>query len=115
MSESIKGQEISKWKYEVVALPKIWTKKLGKFCPKIYIFILKFFDEEEYFLFTEFANINEKLEQGNVKNNSNQHITIRGLHIYAIANIIYQNRQKMNWLAEEILYWKTKTFFFQIA
>ena len=31
--ESTKGQEILKWIYEVVALPKIWTKKLEKFCP----------------------------------------------------------------------------------
>ena len=29
-----KGQEISEWKFEVVALPKIWTKKIEKFCPK---------------------------------------------------------------------------------
>ena len=29
-----KDQEISEWKYKVVALPKIWTKKLEKFCPK---------------------------------------------------------------------------------
>ena len=28
-----KGQEISEWIYEVVALPKIWTKKFEKFCP----------------------------------------------------------------------------------
>ena len=30
-----KGQEISEWKYEVVALPKLWTKKLEKFCPEV--------------------------------------------------------------------------------
>ena len=29
-----KGQQISEWKYEVVALPKIWTKKIEKFCPE---------------------------------------------------------------------------------
>ena len=29
-----KGQKISKWKYEVVALPKIWTKKLEEYCHK---------------------------------------------------------------------------------
>ena len=29
-----KGQEISEWKYEVVALPKIWSKKFEKFCPE---------------------------------------------------------------------------------
>ena len=28
-----KGQEISEWKYWVVPLPKIWTKKLEKFVP----------------------------------------------------------------------------------
>ena len=33
-SISIQGQEISEWKYEVVALPKIWTKKFEKFCPE---------------------------------------------------------------------------------
>ena len=27
------GQEISEWIYEVVTMPKIWTKKLEKFCP----------------------------------------------------------------------------------
>ena len=27
LQEIIKGQEISEWIYEVVALPKIWTKK----------------------------------------------------------------------------------------
>ena len=32
-----KGQEISEWKYEVVTLPKIWTKKFEKFCPEVYI------------------------------------------------------------------------------
>ena len=31
--EWVKGQEISEWIYEVVALPKIWTKKIKKFCP----------------------------------------------------------------------------------
>ena len=40
--------------------------------------------EEEYFLLTEFANINEKLEQGKIKNYSNQRISIRGLQSYAI-------------------------------
>ena len=57
-----KGQYISKWKYEVVALPKIWMKKFEKVCPKysgqnfsnfsfifwamrrLHIFILKFTD-----------------------------------------------------------------------
>ena len=49
-----KGQEISEWKFEVVALPKIWTSKFEKFCPKysgqnfsnffVHIFILKFAD-----------------------------------------------------------------------
>ena len=29
-----KVQEISEWKYEIVALPKTWTKKLEKFYPK---------------------------------------------------------------------------------
>ena len=29
-----KGQEISEWKYKVVALPKIWTKNFEKSCPK---------------------------------------------------------------------------------
>ena len=28
-----KGQKISEWKYKVVALPKMWTKKLENFCP----------------------------------------------------------------------------------
>ena len=28
-----KGQEISEWMYEVVTLPKKWSKKLEKFCP----------------------------------------------------------------------------------
>ena len=32
--EHTKGQKISKWKYEVVALPKIWTKDFEKFCHK---------------------------------------------------------------------------------
>ena len=31
---STKGQEISEWKYEVVSLPKIWTKKFENFCPE---------------------------------------------------------------------------------
>ena len=57
-----KGQEISEWKFEVAVLPKIWMKKIEKFCPKysgqnfsnflfifwamgqIHIFILKFPD-----------------------------------------------------------------------
>ena len=29
-----KGQFISEWKYEVVTLPKIWTKKFEKFFPE---------------------------------------------------------------------------------
>ena len=29
-----KGQEVSEWKFEVVALAKIWRKKFEKFCPK---------------------------------------------------------------------------------
>ena len=29
-----KGQEISEWKYEVVALPKIWMKKFENFYPE---------------------------------------------------------------------------------
>ena len=29
-----KGQEISEWKYGVIPLPKIWTKKFEKFCPE---------------------------------------------------------------------------------
>ena len=34
-SEYDKGQEISEWMYEVVELPKIWTKKLEKFYPEV--------------------------------------------------------------------------------
>ena len=31
-----KGQEISEWIHEVVALPKIWKKKLEKFCLEVW-------------------------------------------------------------------------------
>ena len=34
IAKAVKGQKISKWKYEVVALPKIWTKDFEKFCHK---------------------------------------------------------------------------------
>ena len=30
-----KGQEISEWIYEVVALQKIWTKKVENFCHEV--------------------------------------------------------------------------------
>ena len=33
MYDFVKGQEISEWKYEDIALPKIWAKKFEKFCP----------------------------------------------------------------------------------
>ena len=31
-----KGQEISEWKYEVIPLPKIWTRKFEKLSPNLY-------------------------------------------------------------------------------
>ena len=37
--QAIKGQEISERIYEVVALPKMWMKKLEKFCPEVFSFI----------------------------------------------------------------------------
>ena len=37
-----KGQEISEWIFEVVALPKLWKKKFEKFCP-VTLGFFKFF------------------------------------------------------------------------
>ena len=43
-SISAKDQEISEWKYEVMALPIIWTKEFEKFCPKLQGRIFQKFD-----------------------------------------------------------------------
>ena len=59
----IKGQEISECKYEVVALPKIWTKKIEKFCPKNFFVHILGNARTSYFL----SEISWPLEQMQIK------------------------------------------------